>query len=70
MKKVYTIWKNTAEKIGNFQITILFSLLYFLIVTPLGIAISLVKDILSIHSSPHWDNVEDNVSTTEKIKLQ
>lgn len=70
MRKIYTIWKNIAEKIGNFQATILFSLLYFIVVSPIGVIVRLFKDFLNQESDPNWERTEDNVSTIDKLTLQ
>lgn len=70
MKKLYTRWKNISEKIGNFQATILFSFLYFVVVTPIGLVSGLFKDFLSIKYKPKWESIEDRVSTEDKLNHQ
>lgn len=70
MRRIYTIWKNLAEIIGNFQATIIFSLLYFLLVTPLGTIANFFKDYLGLKSKISWRKMEDNTTTIEKLKLQ
>lgn len=69
MRKIYEGWKKIAEKIGNFQATIIFSILYFIFLTPLGLG-SCFKDFLRVRKKVGWEKVEDNVSTLEKLQKQ
>jgi hypothetical protein len=70
LKEAWEKWKVLAEKIGNFQAKVIFSLLYFILFTPLGLIASFFKDFLSLKSLPHWEEVVDNTSTLEKLKEQ
>lgn len=70
LKIVWNKWKQLAERIGNFQATIIFSLLYFILITPIGLIVNLFSDFLKLKGKPKWETVEDNSSTLEKLKLQ
>lgn len=70
MKKIWDAWKAVAKAIGDFQFKLLFSASYFLIVSPLGLVVSLFKDFLSKKNPPKWIKVQDNVSTIERIRRQ
>lgn len=69
-KKAWNKWKNIAEKIGNFQATIIFSLLYFILITPVGLVTNALSDFLKLKTTPNWELMEDNWSTIDKLKLQ
>jgi len=70
MKKAWEKWKEIAEKIGNFQANLIFSLFYFVLVTPIGIIASLFKDLLFTKSSPEWMKFDNNTSTINQLKEQ
>ncbi len=70
MKKFYEIWKKIAEKIGDFQASVLFSFMYFLIVTPIGFIARYFKDFHSERHNAEWAKIEDNSSSIDKLKLQ
>lgn len=70
MKNLWEKWKHLSEKIGNFQATVLFSILYFLMVFPYGFISSRFNDYLNIKRFPSWKKFKNNASTLEKLKLQ
>ncbi|MBI4058761.1 hypothetical protein HY404_00820 [Candidatus Microgenomates bacterium] len=70
MKNLWEKWKIVAEKIGNLQILLIFSLIYFVLISPLGFIASLFKDFLDTKNFPTWKKMEDNTSFLEKLKLQ
>lgn len=70
MKKIWDLWKDVAKTVGDFQFKFLFSVFYFLIVTPLGLVVSLFEDIFSKKIPPRWTKIKDNVSTIGRIRRQ
>lgn len=56
--------------IGNFQITVIFSLLYFLIFTPIGLIAQIFTDYLKIKSKPKWEDFKLNAKTIDDLKRQ
>lgn len=58
------------EKIGNVQMIIIFSVLYFVLVTPVGLLMRIFKDSLRVKQFPQWLAMEDNSSTLKKMKEQ
>lgn len=70
MRTFWEKWKKVAEKIGNFQASVLFSILYFLLVTPLGVISSLFGDFLGTRGTPGWQEMDDLTSTQDKMKKQ
>ncbi len=70
MKQIWEKWKIIAEKIGNFQIKVVFSLLYFVLVLPIGFVSSHLTDFLNIKRFPQWEEFKDTTSTINKLKKQ
>lgn len=70
MFKIWERWKVIAEKIGNFQATVIFSSLYYLLITPFGIISSFFQDFFKEKEFPEWAEISDNSSTLKKLKLQ
>lgn len=70
MKKFYYQWKKITSKIGHIQLTVLFSLLYFLIFTPLGKVATIFNDYLGQKGKYQWKNVEDNYTSLKKVMDQ
>ncbi len=54
LKELWSRWKAFAIKLGNLWARIIFTLFYFLIVTPFGLAVRLLSDPLQIK---HRDDV-------------
>lgn len=70
MKKIWEKWKELTEKIGNFQASILFSFLYFVLVVPIGIASSFFSDHLRTREFPMWEKMVNYSSSFKKLKKQ
>lgn len=70
MKKIWGFWKKIAEKIGQIQAMIIFSILYFLLITPIGLISKLFNDSLKLKKFPTWEKYELNSDTIQKLKLQ
>ena len=70
MRKMWNVWKAIAEVLGDFQFKILFSFLYFALLTPLGVIASFFMDPLSKKGDPKWNDFEDKNSTLERLKKQ
>lgn len=58
------------EKVGNFQATIIFSILYFLLVLPFGYISKLFKDFFKMNQFPKWEKNISNLKTIEEMKSQ
>lgn len=59
MKKIFEKWKKIAGKVANFQIRLLLFLVYFIVITPVGVFVILFKDYLKIKKSPLWQKSKD-----------
>lgn len=70
MKKLYEAWKKVAEKIGNFQVNIVFSLIYLLLFTPVGFFASRFQDFFNERKPPSWKKISDNTSNIAKLSGQ
>ena len=70
LKYLWKKWKSVAEVIGNFQMTVIFSILYFLIFVPAGIFVNLTNDFLNIKGQPRWLDMETNSKNLEELKEQ
>jgi len=58
IKLIWTKWKKFAAKIGDLQFNLIFSLLYFLLITPFGLVANFFGDFLGLKSPPKWEDVE------------
>lgn len=70
MKKAWEKWKVIAQKIGDFQAKIIFSLLYFILITPMGLISNFFGDFLRSKKFPIWEEFEDASSTKNKLESQ
>lgn len=70
MKKLYNNWKKLAEKIGSFQATIIFSILYFIIFFPVGIFVRIFADYLSLKVRSNWKEIEIKADNLVDLKKQ
>ena len=70
LKKIWVGWKKVAEKIGNFQATVIFSLLFFILVTPFGLVMRLFSNPIKVSSKSGWIDVVDNTSSLQKLSKQ
>ena len=70
IKRIWSKWKSVAEKIGAFQMNLIFSILYYLLILPVGVTMNYFKDFLDLKTFPKWQKVEDNSSSLNKLKEQ
>lgn len=70
MKKAWEKWKEVAQKIGNFQAGVVFSLLYFVLIVPIGVVANLFTDFLGVRRLPGWENYDIDVDSMDKLKEQ
>lgn len=70
IKNIWNQWKKIAGKIGDFQFNLFLSLLYWLLVFPVGQVANLFGDFFKVKDSPKWEDVEDRWSNLFKLKEQ
>lgn len=70
MRSIWNSWKKITETIGNFNATVIFSLLYFLLITPAGLVVRFTNDFLGTKSKPLWNKFNNNPSTIKELQLQ
>ena len=70
LKRSWEKWKLIAEKIGNFQTNLIFSILYFLLVVPVSLVVNIFNDFLGVKKFPEWSDFEDNSETLNKLRDQ
>lgn len=70
MNEAWEKWKEFAQKAGDFQTGIIFSILYYLIIVPVGLITSLFNDFLKVRDFPSWNKMIDNVGSIKKLKQQ
>lgn len=70
MIKAWERWKKIAEGIGNFQASVVFSFLYFILVTPYGIISSIFNDHFNLKSKPSWKKINEVYSSLTDLKKQ
>ncbi len=70
MKNLWVNWKKLAEKSGNAQASFIFSLLFFVIVTPCGLFLRLFRDSLTLKKDPVWKAIVEDYGTKEAMKEQ
>lgn len=68
MNNIWEKWKTFSKKIGNFQLGIFFSVLYYLIIIPVGLISSIFNDYFKVKSFPIWEDWTDSSSTLKKLK--
>jgi len=66
---LYQKWAAFAKKVGQWQITLLFSLLYYLLICPLGRIVQLFTDFLSNNKARGWEKAEEELNL-EGMKKQ
>lgn len=69
MKEAWNKWKKIAKKVGDVQLSILFSLLFFVIFTPLGVA-TRKNNYLSLNKKPKWRKFGNNISNLSDLQKQ
>ena len=68
MKNTWEKWKVLSKKIGKFQLGLIFSILYYVIIFPIGFASSFFNDYLKVKRFPMWEDWIDNSSTLNKLR--
>lgn len=70
MKKAWSKWKQFSKKVGTGQINFVFSILFFLIISPAGVLINYFSDFLKTKRFPQWEDVVETYNTIPKLKDQ
>jgi len=70
LKRFWTSYKSTMQKFGNIQTSVIFSLLYFVLIFPVGVIFNLLSDPLFIRKFPVWQSFKNNSSTISQMKEQ
>ncbi len=73
LKKLWQSWKNFSKRMGSFQSRIMFSLFYFIFVTPFALGVRIFSDPLNIkhHSSKsHWLSKKEIKYDLEQYRRQ
>lgn len=70
--RLWDSWKSVAKTIGNFNVRLLLSLFYFLIILPMGLVAGAAKDFLGIRrrSISNWHLKTDSPRTFEEGRRQ
>lgn len=67
IKSIWQNWKLLTKKIGHFQMTMIFSILYYLLLTPLGL---IFKRFNGIQDNSEWSPFLNQARTLEEMKDQ
>lgn len=70
LKEIWSRWKILAEKIGGFQTSLLFSILYFLMIVPVGILANIFGDYLREKSFPRWTDYMKSETKINDLRKQ
>jgi len=72
LKNAWESWKKIALVIGNFQARLILSILYFLMVAPVGLIVRAFADPLGqkTKADSHWIAREETVATLEDARGQ
>ena len=71
MRRIFARWKIITEKISDLQIKVLFSIIYFFLLTPVGFIMSYFFDFLNIKGKKsNWSNVQSRSTALNDLKLQ
>jgi len=63
-------WKKISKTIGDFQLQFIFSVLYYLVVIPVGLLSTIFNDYFSLKKFPGWRSVKDSPKTLAEMKRQ
>lgn len=69
-KAIWIKWKSLAEKIGNFQAGVIFSILYFVIVVPIGLIANVFNDYFKTKKFPRWEDYEIKADSLKSLQEQ
>ena len=70
-KRAWKAWTRLARKIGSFQARVLLTLIYAILVWPLGLGVRLFADPLAIRKRPgHWLGREDEANDLDWAQRQ
>lgn len=73
LKDLWTGWKHFAQKIGDFQARLILTVLYFLVLGPFGLFMSLLRDPLRVKHPPErsqWTPRPADLPTLETSRRQ
>ena len=70
LKLIWKKYKTVIEKIGNFQATVIFSVLYFIIFTPVGLLVNIIKDCQNLKQKPTFHKYETNEKYIKQLREQ
>lgn len=70
IKNYWERWKKTAEKIGDFQFNLIFSILYYFIVVPIGLIMNSTNDFLHLKGFPEWEKMDNQSEVIKELKNQ
>ena len=73
LRELWHKWKPIATRIGNFQARLILSLLYFVIVTPFGLAVRFLSDPLHLKEQEKltfWHSKDAPEATLEQARRQ
>jgi hypothetical protein len=71
-RRAWTRWKEIAHAIGLFQTRVIMSVLYFIIILPVGVLARLVSDPLHLREpkGTNWERLESHPRTLESAHQQ
>lgn len=72
LRRAWERWKRIAHAIGVFQTRLIMSLLYFVIVLPLGLVVRVVGDPLGLRkpAGSNWQRLEPHPRSLESAHQQ
>ncbi len=73
LRQLWQEWKILARHIGNFQARVLITLVYFTLILPFGLGVSLFADPLQMkrpRAASHWLSRETRDLNLERAKTQ
>jgi len=70
MKDFWIKWKRLSKKIGSFQASVVFSILYFIVIFPIGLITNFFSDYLHTKKFPSWSEYDNNQNTLDNMKDQ
>ena len=70
IKTYWEKWKKTAEKVGDFQFSVIFTILYYVFVVPFGWVSNIFADFLKLKGFPQWQKVDRNFGSIKSLREQ
>lgn len=70
MNKAKEAWLVFARKAGDVQVGVIFKILYFLLLVPVGFLASRLVDFFDVKTFPKWSDIDPKKETMDSLREQ